>query len=213
MFTEDFDKLNMSDQETFRRLVNYLLAHTYLVVDEYDFADHISRTNPDYIFAERHLTLFNEYLSYAGFRLTVDRNYGVIALESSYDSNRIRFDKLTTLILYTLRLMYEEERERVSLSSQIFVTTGDVIEKMLALGTIDKKPADQHLKKSFGLLVRFHIVRKEAGPWTRADTRMQIMTPVLFIVSNEQISDMHKLLEESPDLEEEAEEGEDYAES
>lgn len=203
MFTQEFEKLSMGDQEAFRRNVNYLLAHTYLVVDEYDFGDHISRTNSDYLFVERHLTLFNEYFSYGGFRLTADRNYGVIALESSYDSNRIRFDKLTTLILYTLRLMYEEERERVSLSTQIFVTTGDVIDKMLALGTIEKKPADQHLKKSFGTLARFHIVRKGSGQWVKADTRMQILTPVLFIVSNEQISDMHKLLEEPTEGEDE----------
>lgn len=202
MFTQEYEKLNMGDQEAFRRNVNNLLAHTYLVVDEYDFSNHISRTNSDYLFVERHLTLFNEYLSYAGFRLTADRNYGVIALESTYDSNRIRFDKLTTLILYTLRLMYEEERERVSLSSQIFVTTGDIIDKMLALGTIEKKPSDQNLQKSFGTLARFHIVRKGNGPWVKADTRMQILTPVLFIVSNEQISDMHKLLEEPAEAEE-----------
>ena len=198
MFTEDFEKLSMGEQESFRRIVNYLLAHTYLVVDEYDFSDNISRTNSDYLFAERHLTLLNEYLGYAGFRLTADRNYGVIALESDYDGNRIRFDKLTTLILYTLRLMYEEGRERLSLSPQIFVTTGDIIEKMLALGTIEKKPADQALKKAFGMLSRFHIVRKGGGAWEKAETRMQILTPVLFIVSNEQISDMHKLLEEQP---------------
>lgn len=198
MFSEEFQKLSMGEQENFRRIVNYLLSHTYLVMDDYDFSNHVSKTNADYLFAERHMELLQDYLQYGGFRLTSDRNYGVIALDSIHDGSRVRFNKMTTLILYTLRLMYEEEREKLSLSDRVFVTAGEVIEKMMTLGTIAKKPADQTLRESFGLLNRFHIIRKGSGSWEQPDTQMQILTPILFIVSNEQISDMHKLLDEEP---------------
>lgn len=125
MFEEKIEKLNMTEQEAFKRIVNWLLAHTYLLQGCYVFEDHMKRTNQDYLFVERNFELFQEYLGYAGFRLERDNNYGVICLASAYESNRVRLDKLTTLMLYVLRLIYEEEREKLSISSDIFATTGD----------------------------------------------------------------------------------------
>jgi hypothetical protein len=68
--------------------------------------------------------LFQEDLKYSGFQLERDSNYGVISLSSSYDANRQKFDRLTTLMVYVLRLIYEEEREILSLSKESFTTTG-----------------------------------------------------------------------------------------
>ena len=48
MFEQEFEKLNMADQEAFRRMVNWLLAHTYLLQGDYAFEDNMRRTNPDY---------------------------------------------------------------------------------------------------------------------------------------------------------------------
>ena len=125
MFEEAFEKLNLTEQEAFRRIVNWLLAHTYLLQGTYAFEDNMNRTNPDYLFVERNFELFQDYLEYAGFHLERDSNYGVIFLSSSYEFNRVKLDKATTLMLYVLRLIYEEEREKLSLSRDIFTTTGD----------------------------------------------------------------------------------------
>lgn len=132
MFEEAFEKLNLTEQEAFRRIVNWLLAHTYLLQGTYAFEDNMNRTNPDYLFVERNFELFQDYLEYAGFRLERDSNYGVIFLSSSYEFNRVKLDKATTLMLYVLRLIYEEEREKLSLSRDIFTTTGDLVHKMLS---------------------------------------------------------------------------------
>ncbi len=129
MFEEAFEKLNLTEQEAFRRIVNWLLAHTYLLQGTYAFEDNMNRTNPDYLFVERNFELFQDYLEYAGFRLERDSNYGVIFLSSSYEFNRVKLDKATTLMLYVLRLIYEEEREKLSLSRDIFTTTGDLVHK------------------------------------------------------------------------------------
>ena len=50
MFESEFEKLNMTEQEAFRRIVNWLLAHTYLLQGNYAFEDNMKRTNPDYLF-------------------------------------------------------------------------------------------------------------------------------------------------------------------
>ena len=196
MFEEAFEKLNLTEQEAFRRIVNWLLAHTYLLQGTYAFEDNMNRTNPDYLFVERNFELFQDYLEYAGFHLERDSNYGVIFLSSSYEFNRVKLDKATTLMLYVLRLIYEVEREKLSLSRDIFTTTGDLVHKMLSLGVIKRKPANLTLRDSLRTLNRFRIVEKVDGPWENADTRLLILPTILFIVTNERISNMYQLIDE-----------------
>ena len=203
MFEEAFEKLNLTEQEAFRRIVNWLLAHTYLLQGTYAFEDNMNRTNPDYLFVERNFELFQDYLEYAGFRLERDSNYGVIFLSSSYEFNRVKLDKATTLMLYVLRLIYEEEREKLSLSRDIFTTTGDLVHKMLSLGVIKRKPANLTLRDSLRTLNRFRILEKVEGPWENADTKLWIMPTMLFIVTNERISNMYQLIDEEETAENE----------
>lgn len=203
MFEEMFEKLNMTEQESFKRLVNWLLAHTYLLQDSYIFEDHMKRTNPDYLFVERHFEIFQEYLGYAGFCLERDSNYGVIFLTSVYDFNRVKFDKVTTLLLYVLRLIYEEEREKLSLSSDIFITTGDLVHKMISLGVMKKKPSNILLRDSLRMLNRFRVIEKVEGLWEAADTKLLILPTILFIVTNERISNMYQLIDEEGQTEDE----------
>ena len=203
MFESEFEKLNMTEQEAFRRIVNWLLAHTYLLQGNYAFEDNMKRTNPDYLFVERNFALFQNYLEYAGFRLERDSNYGVIFLSSSYEFNRIKLDKAATLMLYVLRLIYEEEREKLSLSRDIFTTTGDLVHKMISLGVIRRKPANLTLRDSLRILNRFRIVEKVDGPWENADTRLLILPTILFIVTNERISNMYQLIDDEEEGEHE----------
>lgn len=199
MFGEKFEKLGMMEQENFKRIVNWLLAHTFLLQGQYDFDNNVRRTNHDYLFVERNFELFQDYLQYSGFRLERDSNYGVISLVSSHDFTRQKFDKMTTLMLYVIRLVYEEEREKLSLSKDIFTTTGELVHKMISLGVIKKKPADGALRDSLRRLSRFQLVAKPEGRWESADTRLLILPTILFIITNEQISSMYGLIDEVSD--------------
>ena len=211
MFEEKFEKLNMTEQDSFKRIVNWMLAHTFLLQKNYVFDDSMKKTNPDYLFVERNLELFEEYLEYSGFRLERDSNYGVIFLSSSYEFNRVRLDKITTLMIYVLRVIYEEEREKLSLSKDIFTSTGNLIHKMLSLGVIKKKPANSMIKDSLRMLNRFRIIEKLEGSWEDAETKLLILPTILFIVTNERISNMYRLLDEEQDrLPEEGENEETY---
>lgn len=199
MFEEKFEKLSLTEQESFRRIINWFLAHTYLLQGNYVFDDSMKRTNPDYLFVERQFGLFQDYLEYSGFHLERDSNYGVIFISSTYEYNRVKFDKATTLMLYVLRLIYEEEREKLSLSRDIFTSTGDLVHKMISLGVIKKKPSNLVLRDSLRTLNRFRVIEKPDGSWEAADTKLLILPTILFIVTNERISNMYKLIDEEPD--------------
>lgn len=195
MFEEQYEKLGMTDRENFTRIVNQLLAHTFLAVETYDPAEGITRVNRDYLFTERNLDMFRTYFSFAGFSLERDSHYGVIYLTSSYEGNRVRFDKLTTILVYALRLIYEEERAKLTLTKEVIITTGDLVHKLLTLGAIKKKPANAQLHASLRMLAHYRILEKLDGAWEAAPTRLLILPTILFIVTNEQISNLNRLLE------------------
>ena len=143
MWTESYDKLNNSEKEEFKRLANLLLSKTFVTRDTFDVKESMMKINTDYRFIERHFELFSNYLSYSGWEVRKDNQYGVISVENVYEYNRMKLDRFTTLLLYTIRLIYEEERERVSLRNEIMATTGQIIHKMITLNLFKKKPADR----------------------------------------------------------------------
>ena len=202
MIDEAYEKLTMMEKENFSRVMNSLMSHTFLLVDQYDPEEGVSRVNRDYLFADRHFGLFRDYLELAGFRLERDTDYGVIQLSSQYDGNRKRFNKLTTGMVYALRLIYEEEREKLTLSREVIIRVGDLIHKLVTLSFLKKKPANADIQASLRTLAGFRIIEKLDGAWEDADTRLLILPSILFIVSNEQIAQMAKLTEDDAEEEE-----------
>jgi hypothetical protein len=195
MWNELYEKLNNSDKEEFRRLVNLLLSRNFVIRDVYDTKEGMMKISPEYRFIERNFELFVEYLGFAGWMLQKDGNYGVIALSNEYEYNRVRLDKNTTLILYTLRLIFEEEREKISLRNEILTTTGQMVHKMITLGIVSRKPSDKDLADGLRQLAYHNIIEKLDGPWEQADTKLLILPSILFVVTNEKISRMYETLE------------------
>lgn len=196
MFDSAFEKLTMTDQEKFKRIVNMLLAQTFLLQADVTAEETLRRSNPDYLFAERNFELLTNYFAYAGFTLEKDSNYGVIALHSTYDYNRKKLDKFTTQTLFTLRLIYDEEREKLSLSKEIYTTTGDITHKMMTLGVLSKKPSNQQLHDTLRTLAAFNLISKSNGAWEDAETIIRILPSILFVISNEQINSIANMMEE-----------------
>lgn len=214
MFDEEYEKLNAAERELFKNTIQFLFAHTYLVETEFDFIENMKKTNGNYLFAQRHFNLFQEYFSYAGFTLENDQNYGVLALHSDLDGNRVHFDPLTTKIIYALRLLYDEKRSQVSLSSDVFVTVMDICRKLQITGAVQKRIPQNSLRDSLRRIASFQIVQKQSGKWHEPDTRYLILPSILFIVTGEQISSIQKIaaaeasVKMSDDIEEDAEDEE-----
>lgn len=206
MFQEEYEKLSTNEKGEFKKIVSHLLAHTYLIREEYNFDADVKVLDQDFIFAERNIEMISEYLSYAGFSVEKDTEYGVIAVSSDNPDNRVSFNKLTTLMIYTLRLIYEEEREKLTLIKEVFTSVGDLINKMITLGAIPKKPSNAEMEKSLRALKKYNLIRKVDGPWSDAHTRLLILPSILFVVTNEQISNLSELVKTKEKDDEEADE-------
>ncbi len=200
MWYEEHEKLTNSEKEEFRRLVNIMLSRTFIIRDVYSHKEGIIKVNPEFRFVERHFNCFLDYLSFGGWILSKDSNYGVISLVSAYEYNRVRFDKNSTLMLYTIRLVFEEEREKVALRKEVLTSTSQIVRKMMALGLVKKKPSNKDLIDSLRLLSQYNIIQKLEGSWEEPGTKLLILPSILFIVTNEKISRMYEMLDTEDEI-------------
>jgi hypothetical protein len=195
MWSEHYDKLTNSEKEEFKRLLNLLLSRTFIVRDSYDSKEGMVRVNSEYRFLERNFELFMHYLDFAGWVLEKDSNYGVISLKNTYEYNRVLLNRNTTMLLYTMRLIYEEEREKVTLRREILTTTGQIVHKLITLGLVKKKPSDKDLADALRQLAFHNVIQKLEGSWEEAECKILILPSILFIVTNERISRIHEMMD------------------
>lgn len=209
MFESLYDKLTVREREEFVRTANLLLSRNFIIRDVYSQSDKAVRINYDYRFAERHFEMLREYFEYSGWVLDRDNSYGVISLANSFEHNRERLDKFTTITLFIIRLIYEEARENLSLKREVVTNVSDVVTKMINLGISDRKPPDRDIAGALRTLRKYNIIEKLEGDYTDPDTRLIIYPSILFIVTNEKISSLYKMAGIEEDLDEQTEEEEE----
>jgi hypothetical protein len=198
MFEEEYEKLSGNERDEFRRLANYLLSHTYLVRHEYQPSQQMTLPNRDYQTASRLFELLRDYFFLSGWRLERDDNYGIISLSNTYEHNRLRLDRFTTLFLYMCRLIYEEGREDAGTFRTVKTGTKEVVEKMRTLGLLEKgKTTKKERLDAQRALAHFNIIRKmESSPWDGEGNQILILPSILSIIPNQGINDMAAELEE-----------------
>lgn len=196
MWYEEYENLSDNDKREFTRLVNFLLSRNFILREKFDIKIMNVRINPDYRFVERYFEIFSNYLSIAGWELQKDNNYGVISLYNRFEQNRARLKKFDTLMLFVLRLLYEEEREKLSLRKEVIVTKGDILKKLLNIGMIDKKPAEKDIRDALNLFKNYQIIEKIENSADDYESKIIIYPTILFIITNEKINSIYNMLKE-----------------
>jgi len=198
MIDNEYEKLNSSDKDDFRRLANYLLSHTYIIRDEYQPSKEMTLINNDYKLASRLFDLLRDYFELSYWRLEKDDNYGIISLYNIKDHNRLRLDRFTTIFLYMCRLIYEEKREEAASFHRVRTSTSEVIDKMKTLNLLEKSKTTQKERiEAQRTLAHYNIIRKtETSPWNGDGNQILILPSILAIIPNQGINDLKTELEE-----------------
>ena len=119
---------NMYDKEKaeFTQTANYLLSSTYILREE-----NKNRISKTYLFIDRHFELFYEIFSLIGWKIYRNKEHGVIYTYNESASNKLRLDKLSTVILLALRIIFEEKRVTASSNNNVVVTVSGVLNKIV----------------------------------------------------------------------------------
>ena len=204
-----YDELNVMEKEVFKKIINQLLGKTFIVNHVYDENKKTSIMNPDYRFIERNLELFKKYLELGGWNLERNDNYEVIYITSNYGYNKARLDKFTTIILYLLRLMFDQKRENISLTDQIIVSVSEIISTLNEIGAYEKKkPSAIELRTALRTIASFNIIQKIDGQYENPETKIIILPSILFAVTAESITKINETIKDTKEAEEVVEEDE-----
>lgn len=185
MFESAYETLNHTEQAQFKDALNNLLFKCFIVRKVYDRTRKMSRVNSDYLFIEKHLDLFNDYLSYSGLDIDLDDTDGVIALRSLEGKNNLRVDGVTTLLIYLLRYYYEEQVVLKPNSTEIFMDTNNIKDLLKEKGLIklNKKFNMTSISSSMKILAQYNIVARVENTFSDSYYSFYILPSIRHAIS------------------------------
>lgn len=198
MFEEEFVKLSSRDQNEFARIVNALMLKSFVVRESFDSREKMMKINPEYRFIERYYEIFEEYLKYSGWHLEKDVTNGVIAIYNEYEQNRLRIDRETSLILFTLRLIYETKKaESNAPGESLYMTTPELLKTMIEYGITmqGKRLTGRLLGRSLRFMAAHNIICKVSGSYDEGNVTFYILPSITFAVDSQKIAAMSDALE------------------
>lgn len=132
-FFAEYPRLEPAQQERFQLVVTRLLSGEVLTPGE------ALRPDADWRFAERFRDLLDAYLRIGGWRLDIDLSLRLCRAVHETGEQRVRFNKLESLVLCTLRLVYHEQMQQAATEVRCEVQLGDLRERLIQYG----RPAHQ----------------------------------------------------------------------
>ena len=179
---------SVRELEQFKAICNQLLSRTYLV--RTIFQPGKGRVdNPDYLFLSRHFEAVQDYLSLLDWDLRRDDLNGFFYVLNTDEANRCNLNKRETAILLALRLIYEENMERLGLEQDAVCTVRDVLEKVVTDYPIfPAKPNMDEVKRALNLLENHSVIQRIEGRFNQTSCTIAILPTILSAVSGEKLN-------------------------
>ena len=193
------------EQEQFKTVCNQLLSRTFVVRT-------ITRqgkgriSNPDYTFLSIHYEQVRDYLSLLDWDLKKDELNGYFYVINQDEANRCNLNKKETAILLALRMIYEENQDRLGLEQDAICTVRDVLEKVVTdYAILPSKPNMEEVKRALTLLENHSVIQRIDGKYTQGSCKFSILPTILSVVSSERLNKIVTVLRKE-EAHEEAEE-------
>ncbi|MCM1380775.1 MAG: DUF4194 domain-containing protein, partial [Muribaculaceae bacterium] len=184
-------EMSQKERDEFSRICNMLLSVTYILRETAD-----RRVSKEYRYIEDKFELFYDYLELSGWKIYKESQYGIIYVRNTEGYNKLVMNKLTTVMLATIRIIYEEHRARVGGTNDVCSSVGELFGKIVnEFSVYKKKPPQKEIKEAFRILELHNLIRKIDESYDDFECRFMILPSVLIAVSNERckaICDMLK---------------------
>lgn len=191
--------------EQFTSVCNQLLSRTYVVRTLYRPGKG-RVNNPDYTFLSRNFEAVQEYLGFLDWDLRHDDLNGYYYVVNTDEANRCNLNKKETAILLALRLLYEDNQDRLGLEQDAVCTVRDVLEKVVTdYAILPSKPNMAEVKRALTLLENHSIIQRIEGKFNQSSCKFAILPTILTAVSGEKLNAVVSALRKE-EADEEAEE-------
>lgn len=191
--------------EQFKSVCNQLLSRTYIVRTLYK-PDKGRINNRDYTFLSIHFEEVREYLSLLDWDLRRDDLNGYFYVLNTDEANRCSLDKKETAILLAIRMIYDENQERLGLEQDAICTVRDLLEKVVTdYAILPAKPNMEEVKWALTRLENHSVIQRIDGKYNQGSCKFAILPTVLSAVSADKLNAVVSALRKE-EADEEAEE-------
>lgn len=193
-------EMSQKEINEFSRICNMLLSVTYILRDSAD-----RRISKEYHYIENNFEVFYDYLELSGWKIYKESQYGIIYVRNTEGCNKLVMNKLTTVMLVTMRVIYEEHRAQASGTNDVCASVGELFGKIVnEFSVYQKKPPQKEVREAFKILESHNLIRKIDESYDDYECRFMILPSVLIAVPNERcktICDIMKTETEDPENE------------
>ncbi len=179
-FYKEYLKISEKDIDKFVILVNKLINVNYLTAFK-------EEDKNDYYFINNYLNAFSNYFLLGGRELIHYPNQKTFVLNSPY-SSKLSLNKINSLILLLLRLLYIEKMHDISLDNQVSITVGDLQAKFeqLAISQNDRLKIGE-LSESLRIFKKYNIIHYKGNDFQNDDVIITIYPTIQYAVSIDDI--------------------------
>jgi hypothetical protein len=173
--------------EQFKSVCNYLLSHTFIVRTIYNH-DNIRINNPDYTFLSINYETVRDYLSLLDWDLRKDDFHGYFYVINTDEANRRVLNKTATAILLALRMIYEQNQERVGLEHDVICTVHNVLEIIVTdYAILSTRPNMEEVKRGLTIFENHSIIQRIDGRFNHPSCKFAILPTILTVVSGQKL--------------------------
>lgn len=175
--------LNDAAKEKFRVNANKLLNECFILRSCED-------TKSCYYYILKEKDKFRIYFDFLGYELNINEDMGVIALNNPYGNGRIRLRLIESIILLFARLIYIEEKQKLSQTEQVITTVEEIYERYRGLK--NERLNKRDMKDCLRLLKRYHIIHNLDNDMSNPETRIIIYPSVILAFDNSQLNAVYE---------------------
>ena len=188
--------------EGFKSVCNQLLSRTYVVRTLYKPGEG-RVNNPDYTFLSTHFEEIQEYLAFLDWDLRKDDMNGYFYVLNTDEANRHNLNKKETAILLALRMLYEENIERLGLAQDAICSVRDLLEKVVTdYAILPAKPNMDEVKRALTTLDHHSVIQRIEGKYNQTSCKFAILPTVLSVISSEKLNAIVSVLRKEDEGEE-----------
>ena len=170
-------------KDKFRQNANKLLNECFILKECTD-------TKNSYYFILKEKDLFNAFFDLLGYELIINDSFGIISLNNIFGTGRIKLRKLESILLLIVRLIYIEEKKKLSPNDSVIVQTDEIYDRYRSLtGSRLKK---HEMKSTLGMLKRYHIINNIDTDMGDSETRIQIYSSVILSLDSGELNSVYE---------------------
>ena len=190
---EDFLETD-AQREKFRSIANRLLNSCFIVKNK-------QNTNKEsrsyYFFIMQHKKEFNDFFEMLNYEVLYDEIQCVIGLKNLQGTGRIQLNKIESILLLILRVLFLQKKNDLNQQSDdIVVTMQEINDKYATLDVKNKPNLDKNTEINFvRLFKRFNLIDNLDRDVNQSDARIVIYPSILMAVPVENVNSYYEKME------------------